>query len=67
MLEKYEMTKEVMDKIKDTECTICLDEYVIGDIICYIPCFHFFHYICLKEWTKKSNKCPLCKEEIKFE
>ena len=67
MLEKTTMTKEMLCKVSIKECNICLDEFNIGDLISFLPCFHFFHFICLKDWTKKSNKCPICKVEIKFE
>ena len=49
------------------ECSICLEEYSLEEKICYLPCFHYFHSECIKNWTKKSNRCPLCNNEIKFE
>ena len=67
LLEEVEMTEEILNKIKTKECNICLDEYKIGEKICYLPCFHFFHNICIKKWVEKSKKCPLCNIEIKFE
>ena len=66
-LEEVEITGEILNKFKIKECNICLDEYKVGDKISYLPCFHYFHYICIKEWIKKSKQCPLCKNEIKFE
>lgn len=66
-LEEVEITEEILSKIKTKECNICLDEYKVGDKISYLPCFHFFHYICIKKWIEKSKKCPLCNNVIKFE
>ena len=66
-LEKVEITKKILDKIKIKQCNICLDEYEIGDKISYLPCFHYFHYNCIKDWIEKSEKCPLCNSVIKFE
>ena len=66
-LEKVEIKKEILDKIDIKQCNICLDEYKIGDEISYLPCFHYFHYNCIKDWILKSEKCPLCNSIIKFE
>ena len=66
-LEEVKMTDKMINKNKVKECCICLEEFIVGDIICYLPCFHFFHSICIKKWIEKSNKCPLCNIVIKFE
>ena len=67
ILEEIELTEELIKKLDSNVCNICLDNYTIGDKICYLPCVHFFHAICIKSWVKRSNKCPLCKNVIKFE
>lgn len=66
LLEDVKMTEETLNKCESKECTICLEEYKIGDNICYLPCFHYFHSNCIKQWTKRSKKCPLCNNEINF-
>ena len=66
-LEEIEMTNEILNKNRGKNCCICLDEYVVGEKISYLPCFHLFHFTCIKEWVKNSNVCPLCKEQIKFD
>jgi DNA polymerase III alpha subunit (gram-positive type) len=67
ILEEIELNEELIKKLDSNVCNICLDNYTIGDKICYLPCVHFFHAICIKSWVKRSNKCPLCKNVIKFE
>ena len=67
LLEEVEITEEIYSKIKIKICNICLEEYKIKDKISYLPCFHFFHYNCIKKWIENSKKCPLCNIEIKFE
>lgn len=43
------------------DCTICLQ--TIHDKECYkIYCGHTFHKICIDEWNKTSNTCPLCRK-----
>ena len=42
-------------------CTICLDEYEIGELTATIPtCQHKFHETCIHQWlTNSSINCPL--------
>ena len=51
-------------EIEKNKCIICLDNYKIHDKISYLPCLHLFHSGCIKEWLKRSNKYPLCKNEV---
>ena len=67
MLEEIELTSEVLDKNQEKECVICLEEFSPGDIVSYLPCFHLYHYTCIKSWVEHKTKCPLCNTVIKFE
>mmetsp|Transcript_25869 Transcript_25869/g.40141 ORF Transcript_25869/g.40141 Transcript_25869/m.40141 type:complete len:395 (+) Transcript_25869:2-1186(+) len=42
-------------------CSVCLEEYVVGDVVRTIPCFHSFHATCVDEWLKNKAICPVCK------
>ena len=54
------------DSRKETECAICLNEFIRTDIIkAFYKCDHIFHKRCLLEWLKKSDCCPLCKHDLK--
>ena len=66
-LEDVEIKEEFIKKNKIKECVICLQEYSIGEKICYLPCFHFFHSDCIKKWIDTSSKCPICNNIIKFD
>lgn len=46
-------------------CPICLENYVEGDTVVYLPCLHFFHFKCILEWTMKNGTCPIDKTDIK--
>ena len=66
LIEEVEITGKAFDKFENKNCVICLENYSIGEKICYLPCFHFFHSLCIKNWITKSKKCPMCNIEIKL-
>lgn len=43
----------------DEECTICFDEYKIGDKLARLECFCVFHKSCLDNWLSRKQCCPL--------
>ncbi|KAM3289339.1 E3 ubiquitin-protein ligase MBR1 [Capsicum chacoense] len=45
----------------DVKCSICQEEYVIGDEIGNLGCEHGYHTECIKQWFKLKNWCPICK------
>ena len=46
-------------------CVICYEDFKDNEDAIFLPCFHFFHTKCIKEWLKKSDICPLCKISVK--
>ncbi|KAL9182121.1 hypothetical protein ACHAXT_012773 [Thalassiosira profunda] len=47
---------------RHNSCSICLDEYQVGEQIRVLPCQHTFHSDCIFPWlTERSPTCPLCK------
>jgi len=49
----------------NTECNICLDEYIPEDVVKYLPCNHIFHPMCIDQWlSTSSNKCPVCRAVV---
>lgn len=47
-----------------SKCVICLGEFLIGQEVLTLPCFHFFHNKCINEWYQYSKKCPICKTVV---
>ena len=66
-VEEQELTENMLEKGRQKNCSICLENYLVGDKIVYLPCFHFYHTKCIQTWVKSSDKCPLCNVEIKFQ
>ena len=66
IFEEQELTKDMLEKGEQKNCSICLDDFVVGEKIMYLPCFHYYHSKCIEKWMQNSDKCPLCNNEIKF-
>lgn len=67
LLSKKEMKMIPKQRIgcSDSSCVICFDKYEKGQVIRNLPCGHFFHYGCLKQWLKTSHRCPICRFDLK--
>lgn len=48
-----------------TPCTICLEDFCVGEKVKVLPCGHEYHCECIEPWLlEKSSLCPLCKQNI---
>ncbi|KAI9225837.1 MAG: hypothetical protein DHS80DRAFT_33322 [Piptocephalis tieghemiana] len=46
-------------------CSVCLDDFLVGDELRLLPCGHRFHSMCIDPWLlNKSSCCPLCKRDF---
>ncbi|XXG51582.1 hypothetical protein AAC387_Pa03g0114 [Persea americana] len=45
----------------DTKCSICQEEYMVGDEMGKLRCEHRFHIECIDQWLRQKNWCPICK------
>jgi hypothetical protein len=48
----------------DLSCRICFEDYVDGDELRVLPCFHRFHTGCSFDWLSRKKTCPLCMTSI---
>lgn len=39
-------------RLKQTTCSICLESYNDDDKIVVLPCIHFYHKICVSEYSE---------------
>lgn len=57
--------KPVMSAALELEpCTICLEVPTSGEVLTMLPCCHWYHTECIKEWLLHSRLCPLCKAPV---
>ncbi|GMH08096.1 hypothetical protein Nepgr_009936 [Nepenthes gracilis] len=50
--------KETVLLPEDSECCICLAQYIEGAELCSLPCNHHFHYGCISRWLQINATCP---------
>jgi len=61
---------EPLNDIPNDCCSICLDDFIIGNKIHKTDCNHYFHYRCLHDNMKSLSrgelffKCPMCRRHI---
>ena len=51
----------------DDCCPICLEEYKMGETVCWSKakkCNHIFHHSCITLWLKDHSDCPFCRYAI---
>jgi len=49
---------------KNSECSVCQDDYKTGDKCVSLPCEHNYHKDCVVEWLKRHDSCPICRKPI---
>ena len=64
LLEEKELDEKSFEKYKEEKCAICLEDFNIGNKVCYLPCLHIYHSFCIKNWLKIRGKCPLCGNDL---
>ncbi|CAM9305779.1 unnamed protein product [Ascophyllum nodosum] len=48
----------------DTQCCICLEDFLAGHVVTRLPCLHPFHTACIRDWLDASGTCPVCKHRV---
>jgi hypothetical protein len=55
-LEEVEITA-----VNQGDCSICLENFKIGERAKRLPCKHMFHTQCLSPWLAQRSSCPVCR------
>ncbi|XP_007432895.1 E3 ubiquitin-protein ligase RNF6 isoform X1 [Python bivittatus] len=51
------------DEISKT-CSVCINEYVVGNKLRQLPCMHEFHFHCIDRWLSENSTCPICRQPV---
>ncbi|KAK2728264.1 RING finger domain-containing protein [Colletotrichum kahawae] len=63
-LERKKVDEKMLGPEGKAECTICIDDFSLGDDATVLPCKHWFHDQCVVMWLKEHNTCPICRTPI---
>jgi hypothetical protein len=50
----------------DECCPTCLEEYTADNPKIMTECKHHYHLGCIYEWMERSDRCPVCSEQMVF-
>ncbi|CAO2653755.1 Nn.00g031660.m01.CDS01 [Neocucurbitaria sp. VM-36] len=63
-LPRKNVTEDMLGPEGTAECSICMDEVVIGEQVTVLPCKHWFHHQCVSAWLLEHDTCPHCRKGI---
>jgi hypothetical protein len=52
------------ENCSEKTCIICYDNFDENSILYQLVCNHIYHKKCILKWSKYSDLCPICKEEL---
>lgn len=55
--------QEIQRKIYEA-CPITQEDFEDDSKVIMLPCDHYFHPTGIKEWLRKSTKCPMCRYDL---
>ena len=65
-LNKYTLTKDKLINFgTENTCSVCKEDFIIGNKMMDLPCNHYFHEECLMPWLNQHDSCPICRFELK--
>ncbi|XP_072433423.1 E3 ubiquitin-protein ligase RNF6 isoform X1 [Chiloscyllium punctatum] len=45
-------------------CSVCINDYAVGNKLRRLPCAHEFHIHCIDRWLSENSTCPICRQPI---
>lgn len=59
-------TVHTLTENSETNCAICQDAMVVGQVTRRLSCQHAFHLSCVDVWFSSRPTCPTCRHDIRL-
>ena len=60
----YNENLTLSNTLINKDCTVCKDDYKVGEKLIELPCKHTFHEDCILPWLNIHNSCPTCRHAL---
>ncbi|KAJ0174965.1 hypothetical protein K1T71_009106 [Dendrolimus kikuchii] len=48
----------------NTSCSICWENFLLGENVSRLECEHVFHSVCISPWLQLHATCPICRRSL---
>uniref|UniRef100_A0A182M074 RING-type E3 ubiquitin transferase n=1 Tax=Anopheles culicifacies TaxID=139723 RepID=A0A182M074_9DIPT len=46
------------------QCSVCFEDFVVGESVRKLPCLHVYHDPCIIPWLELHGTCPICRNSL---
>ena len=63
-IREVNITEKLM-KIEPKSCSICIEDFTVGESANHLNCGHMFHLYCFRPWNERHWSCPNCRQQFR--